>query len=63
MNMNKNKTSIKFKTSLLNDCTNHLAFQLNNSSLKKQSSEHKVDSSYESPLSDVVTSEFVRGYN
>ncbi|WP_413699063.1 hypothetical protein ACLKMH_16135 [Psychromonas sp. KJ10-10] len=63
MNTNKIKTSITFKTSLLNDCTNHLAFQLDNSSLKKQSSEHKVDSLYESPLNEVVTTEFVRGYN
>ena len=61
--MKKNKASITFKTPLLNDCTNHLAFQLNQSPLKKQSSDHKVDSLYESPLSDIVTNEFVRAYN
>lgn len=61
--MNKDTTNTTFKTPLLNDCTNHLAFQLKQSRAKKESQQNKVNSSYETPLADIVTHEFIRGYN
>lgn len=61
--MSKDTTNTTFKTSLLNDCTNHLAFQLKQSCSDEQTQRKSVSSSYEAPLTDVVTSEFIRGYN
>lgn len=61
--MSNNKVKITLKTPLLNDCTNHLDFLLEQSSLKKQCSNQKVNALYESALTDVVTDEFIRGYN
>ena len=61
--MSKNITSTKFKDLLINDCTNHLAVQLKQSHAKNQPQQTPVNSSYEMPLTDIVTCEFIRGYN
>lgn len=61
--MSKDTTNTTFKTPLLNDCTNHLAFQLKQSRPKKESQQKKVNPLYETPLTDIVTDEFIRGYN
>ena len=64
MSKNTNTINTTFKTPLLNDCTNHLAFQLKDSYAGGKSQPKQVYSSYEMARSDDdVTSEFVRGYN
>ncbi|TEW54346.1 hypothetical protein E2R68_08725 [Psychromonas sp. RZ22] len=50
-------------TSLLNDCTNHIAFQLKKTHLDKNMSQHRVERLYETPIAEVVTKEYVKGYN
>ena len=61
--MSKKRENTTFKTSLLNDCTNHLSFQIDGNKSKKDCSKKGVNSTYETPLKDVVTPEFIRGYN
>ncbi|MFT6927561.1 MAG: hypothetical protein ACJAZP_003198 [Psychromonas sp.] len=61
--MSKKITNITYKDVLLNDCTNHLAVQLKQCYTKGQPQQTPVNSSYETPLTDIVTSEFIRGYN
>jgi len=61
--MNKKRVNTTFKTPLLNDCTNHLSFQLekrhsDSSNIKKNNA-----TNHEALVNDVVTAEFVRGYN
>jgi len=51
------------KTSLLNDCTNHIAFQLKETNLDKNLSQHRVEPLYETYVEEIVTEEFVKGYN
>ena len=63
MSKNPKRTNTTFKTPLLNDCTNHLAFQLEQGNIGSRAQQKSVRSSYEAPLSDIVTSEFIRGYN
>ncbi|HEY5716361.1 MAG TPA: hypothetical protein VIS54_08085 [Psychromonas sp.] len=63
MSDNKNIISSTFKTSLNNDCTNHLALQLEQCRTQSKAQQRKVNSSYESPLADIVTYAFIRGYN
>jgi hypothetical protein len=59
----KDKNSTGGKAPLLNEASNHLALQLKNSFSKRGVTHKKVDSSCESPLGDIVTAEYVRGYN
>ena len=61
--MSKDTSNTTFKTPLLNDCTNHLAFQLKQSRTKNETRQKKVDPLFETPLNDIVTHEFIRGYN
>jgi len=61
--MSTKTTKTTFKTPLLNDCTNHLAFQLEQHLSKQQPKEKKHITSHETALADVVTPEFIRGYN
>ena len=65
MSANKKIFSTALKTPSKNEYTNHLAFlafQLEQRrSVKPQ--QKKVTSSSESPLADIVTYAFVRGYN
>ncbi len=61
--MNKDTSDTTFNTPLLNDCTNHLAFQLKQSRAKNKAQQKKVDPLFETPLNDIVTHEFIRGYN
>ena len=63
MSNNKNRTNTTFNTPLLNDCTNHLAFQLEQCCTENESQQKSVNSSYETPVTDIVTHEFIRGYN
>ena len=63
MSSNKSRVNTTFKTPLLNDCTNHLAFQIKQFSAKNKASQKKIDSSYNLPSTDDVTYEFIRGYN
>ena len=63
MSNNKNTINTTFKTPLLNDCTNHLAFQLKESFTGQKSQQKHINSLYETPVADDVTYEFVRGYN
>lgn len=63
MRKKKSTTNTTFKTPLLNDCTNHLAFQLQEGRTEKAHLQNNDNSYYEAPLADVVTYEFVRGYN
>lgn len=63
MSKNKNTVNTTFKTPLLNDCTNHIAFQLKDSYTVNKSQQKNNNSSYETPIADDVTYEFVRGYN
>lgn len=63
MGMKKKTKNTTFKTSLLNDCTNHIAFQLEQSDLTKKQLQGNVNLRYETPLDDDVTSEYIRGYN
>lgn len=60
MSTSKKRTNTTFKTPLLNDCTNHLAFQLE---LDREQSMSQRGATHEAPIPDVVTYEFVRGYN
>ena len=61
--MSKERVNTTFKTPLLNDCTNHLALQLEQCSVKNEPQQKNVNLVYETPLTDIVTYEFVRGYN
>ena len=61
--MDKKTKITTAKTSLLNDCTNHIAFQLKETHLDKNISQHHVEPSYETPVAEIVTKEFVKGYN
>ena len=63
MGMKKKTKNTAFKTSLLNDCTNHIAFQLDQSDLKKKDLQVNVNKSYETLVDDDVTLEYIRGYN
>lgn len=63
MNKNKNTTKTTCKISLVNDCTNHLAFHLKQFRRENKPQQKTVNSSYETPLDDVVTYEYIRGYN
>ncbi len=60
MSTYKKRTNTTFKTPLLNDCTNHLAVQLE---LDRQESLAQKSVTHEALIPDVVTYEFVRGYN
>ena len=61
--MHKKTNNSTFKTPLLNDCTNNSAVQFKQILAKSSVQHEKVYPSYESPLEDIVTSEFIRGYN
>ena len=61
--MSTKTTKTTFKTPLLNDCTNHLAFQLEQHLSTNQSKQKKRITTHETALPDVVTTEFIRGYN
>jgi hypothetical protein len=61
--MPEKKKPHTFKTTLLNDCTNHLAFQLEQFNTEEKVREKKFNSSHETLLTDVVTPEFILGYN
>ena len=61
--MSKKHTMANLHTPLLNDCTNHLAFQLEPKNTDKKSPKKHVDSLYETPVGEVVTEEFIKGYN
>ncbi|MFT6984853.1 MAG: hypothetical protein ACJAT7_000654 [Psychromonas sp.] len=61
--MNKKRSFTTLKTPLLNDCTNHLALQVERSSTGKKTQQKKRNGSCESPIADIVTYEFIRGYN
>jgi len=61
--MNKKRSFTTLKTPLLNDCTNHLTALLNQPNAKEIAQQKKISASYESPIADIVTFEFVRGYN
>lgn len=63
MSNKKDTTDTTFKTPLLNDCTNHLAFQLKRCRKQNETQQAHVDLPYESPVADIVTHEFIRGYN
>lgn len=60
--MNKRRPHT-FKSRLLNDCTNHLAVQLDRLNFEKKAQQKKVSPYYESLIADIVTPEFIRGYN
>lgn len=62
-NMSKEIINSTFKTQLLNDCTNHLALQVKQCRGESKAKQKRVNSSYEAPLTDIVTNEFIRGYN
>ena len=61
--MRKKRVNTTFKTPLLNDCTNHLSFQLEQNHTENESKLKSANSTYERPLTDIVTHEFIRGYN
>lgn len=61
--MKKHTKNTTFKTPLLNDCTNHIAFQLEEKNMAKKVVENNVSRLYETPISNVVTNEFIKGYN
>lgn len=61
--MKKDTTNTTFKTPLLNDCTNHIAFQLKQSTIAKKNEQNNVSRLYETPITNVVTNEFIKGYN
>jgi len=62
-NMSKKIISSTYKTQLLNDCTNHLSLQVKQCRGEDKPKQKKFNSSYEMPVTDVVTDEFIRGYN
>ncbi|HEY7867355.1 MAG TPA: hypothetical protein VIC51_15290 [Psychromonas sp.] len=61
--MSKKIINSTFKTQLLNDCTNHLSLQLKQCREGNEPKHKNVNPSYETPLADIVTEEFIRGYN
>jgi hypothetical protein len=61
--MSKKIINSTFKTQLLNDCTNHLSLQLKQCRGENEPKHKNVNPSYETPLTDIVTEEFIRGYN
>ena len=61
--MNKKRVNTTFKTPLLNDCTNHLSFQLNEYNSESSDIKKHNSTNHEAPINDIVTEEFVRGYN
>jgi len=61
--MSKKHTMANLKTPLLNDCTNHIAFQLNQKETNEKSTKKNVNRFYEAPIGEVVTEDFVKGYN
>lgn len=61
--MNKKRVNTTFKTPLLNDCTNHLSFQLDKCHSNNNDAKKNNVMNHEAPINDVVTDEFVRGYN
>jgi hypothetical protein len=63
MNKNKNTINTTSNTPLVNDCTSHLAFHLKQFRGENKPQPKTVNSSYETPLDDVVTYEYIRGYN
>ena len=62
-NMSKKIINSTLKTPLLNDCTNHLSLQVKHRQGYNKPKQKNVTSSYEAPLTDIVTDEFIRGYN
>ncbi|PKG38423.1 hypothetical protein [Psychromonas sp. Urea-02u-13] len=60
---NKDKNSTECKARLLNEASQHSVLQLKHYFSKRGVTHKKVDSSHESPLGDIVTAEYVRGYN
>ena len=61
--MNKKRANTTFKTPLLNDCTNHLSFQLDKCKSASSTTKKNNATNHEALINDVVTAEFVRGYN
>ncbi|MFT6927185.1 MAG: hypothetical protein ACJAZP_002814 [Psychromonas sp.] len=61
--MSKKIINSTFKDQLLNDCTNHLSRQLKQCSGENKPKQQNLNRSYEAPLTDIVTDEFIRGYN
>ena len=61
--MSKKHTMASLNTPLLNVCTNHLAFQVKPKSTDGKTTKKHVDSLYETPVGEVVTEEFIKGYN
>jgi len=61
--MSKKHTMANLKTPLLNDCTNHLSSQLNSQKPNEKHAKKHIDSLYETPVGEVVTEEFIKGYN
>jgi hypothetical protein len=62
-NMSKKIINSTFKDQLLNDCTNHLSLQLKQCRGENELKHKNVNRSYETPLTDIVTDQFIRGYN
>ncbi len=65
MSAKKNLNSTALKTTSKNEYANHLAFLAFQLEQRRaaQPKQKKVISSNESPLADIVTYAFVRGYN
>ncbi|WP_354625397.1 hypothetical protein [Psychromonas sp. MME2] len=61
--MNKDTINTTFNTPLLNDCTNHLAFQLKQAPAGNKREPKKLTPTFETLCADIVTHEFIRGYN
>ncbi|MFT5559101.1 MAG: hypothetical protein ACJAYB_002440 [Psychromonas sp.] len=61
--MSKKIINSTFKNQLLNDCTNHLSLQLKHCRRENETQHKTVNRSYETPLTDIVTDHFIRGYN
>lgn len=61
--MKKDKKNAAFNAPLLNDDANNLAIQLRQCFAKNSEQHKKIDSLFESPLEDIVTTEYIRGYN
>lgn len=63
--MNKKRQNTTFKTPLLNDCTNHISFHLeqSQSEAKRKKEKSSCTCTCESSIADIVTPEYIRGYN
>jgi len=61
--MSKSTTNTTFKRPLLNNYPPHLAIQRRQYGVENEAPQRIISASYESLLTDIVTYEFIRGYN